>query len=138
MAKEESAWQQVGYGSSALEDAVARLRSALNPSSVNRGAVSLQASASGSGGKGFDRHLAHDLYQQFLAPFSGLLKQKPSLLLTMDGALTSLPASLLVASLPEGENTDLAALRHTDWLVRHHAVTVLPTPRSNLPFSEHM
>jgi hypothetical protein len=51
-----------------------------------------------------------------------MLHGKPRLSLVLSGALTSLPTQLLVARDPTGK-----ALKDVDWLLRTHAVTVVPS-----------
>jgi tetratricopeptide (TPR) repeat protein len=70
----------------------------------------------------FDPQASFELYRQILAPVEDILTGKPRLSLVLDGALTSLPPQLLVTRDPSGR-----ALRDVDWLVRSHAVTVLPS-----------
>jgi len=63
---------------------------------------------------------AYGLYEVMIAPGADLLAGKTHLYFDLRGAMTALPPHLLVASPPsEGEPTD--------WLVRHHSITVLPS-----------
>jgi CHAT domain-containing protein/tetratricopeptide (TPR) repeat protein len=73
----------------------------------------------------FDAQASFALYQKILAPVEDLLRAKPRLSLVLDGALTSLPPQLLVTRDPTGK-----PLKDVDWLVRSHAVTVLPSVAS--------
>ena len=59
---------------------------------------------------------------KILAPVEDTLRGKPRLSLVLNGALTSLPPQLLVTRDPAGK-----ALKDVDWLMRTHAVTVLPS-----------
>jgi CHAT domain-containing protein/Tfp pilus assembly protein PilF len=72
--------------------------------------------------KQFDPQASYELYQTILGPVENLLSSKPRLSLVLDGALTSLPPQLLVTGDPTGK-----ALKDVDWLIRTHAVTVLPS-----------
>jgi hypothetical protein len=51
-----------------------------------------------------------------------MLRGKQRLSIVLTGALTSLPPQLLVTRDPTGK-----ALKDVDWLLRTHAVTVLPS-----------
>jgi CHAT domain-containing protein len=82
------------------------------------------------GGTPFDRATAYDLYQKFLAPVADVLKGNKRLLIVADGALTSLPLSVLVTQPPEGEDTDPDTLRATAWLIKSYALTTLPAVSS--------
>jgi CHAT domain-containing protein/Tfp pilus assembly protein PilF len=73
----------------------------------------------------FDTQASFDLYQQILAPVEDIIGGKPRLSFVLNGALTSLPPQLLVTRDPTGK-----ALKDVDWLVRTHAVTVLPSVAS--------
>jgi CHAT domain-containing protein len=73
----------------------------------------------------FDSQASFVLYQKLLAPVEKLLRDKPRLSFVLNDALTSLPLQLLVTRDPASK-----ALRDVDWLVRTHAVTVLPSVAS--------
>jgi CHAT domain-containing protein len=73
----------------------------------------------------FDTRVSFELYQNILGPVEDLLRGKPRLSIVLDGALTSLPPLLLVARDPTGKS-----LKNVDWLIRTHAVTVLPSVAS--------
>ena len=75
--------------------------------------------------KPFDTQASFELYQKLLAPVEDMLRGKPRLSLVVNGALTSLPPQLLVTRDPTGK-----ALKDVDWLLRTHAVTVLPSVAS--------
>ena len=72
--------------------------------------------------KTFDAQASFNLYRQILAPVENMLREKPRLSFVVNGALTSLPPQLLVTSDPAGKT-----LKEIDWLVRAHAVTILPS-----------
>jgi CHAT domain-containing protein len=72
--------------------------------------------------KPFDPQQRFDLYQKILASLEDMLRTKQRLSMVFNGALTSLPPQLLVTRDPAGK-----ALKDMDWLVRTHAVTVLPS-----------
>ena len=73
----------------------------------------------------FDTHTSSDLYREILAPVENTLHSKPRLSFVLDGALTSLPPQVLVTHDPAGKE-----LKDVDWLIRTHAVTVLPSVAS--------
>lgn len=75
--------------------------------------------------KPFDARASFQLYQTILAPVEDMLRGKPRLSFVLDGALTSLPPQLLVTRDPTGK-----ALKDVDWLIRTHAITVLPSVES--------
>jgi CHAT domain-containing protein len=75
--------------------------------------------------KPFDAHASFELYQKILALVEELLSTKARLSFVVNGAPTSLPPQLLVRRDPTGK-----ALKDVDWLIRTHAVTVLPSVAS--------
>jgi len=70
----------------------------------------------------FDTALAYELYRQLLGPVEALIAGKPRLSVIMNGALTSLPPAVLVTGDPAGKT-----LKEVDWLIRRHALTILPS-----------
>jgi tetratricopeptide (TPR) repeat protein len=70
----------------------------------------------------FDTALSYSIYKQIFGPVADKLKGKARLSVLGDGALTSLPVSLLITSNPEGKS-----LKEQDWLIRSHAITVIPS-----------
>lgn len=76
--------------------------------------------------KRFDLGLAHQLYTLLLGPAADDLSGVTHLVMTVNGALASLPFAVLVASPPApGQSYGEA-----DWLVRHYALTLVPSVRS--------
>ncbi len=84
----------------------------------------------------FDVALAHELYGTLIGPVEGLVKDKKHLIIVPSGPLTALPFHLLVTEKPAlavpqvKTPRDLAAYRDTAWLLRRHAVSVLPSVAS--------
>ena len=80
----------------------------------------------------FDLAAAHELYVALFGPVEALVKDKPLLLIVPSGPLTALPFHLLVTdkpavAVPQMQVSDMAAYREASWLVKRHAVTVLPS-----------
>jgi CHAT domain-containing protein len=84
----------------------------------------------------FDLGLAHELYGTLLGPVETLIKDKRHLIVVPSGPLTALPFHLLVTEQPTvaapqvKTPRDLAAYRDVPWLLRRHAVSVLPSVAS--------
>lgn len=72
----------------------------------------------------FDLARAHKLYKYLFAEIDDLIKGK-QLLLVPSGPLTSLPFQVLVTTPASGDDLSTAA-----WLIRDHALTVLPSVAS--------
>lgn len=66
---------------------------------------------------------AWQLYQALLGPFEDDLRGKAHLIAVTDGALAKLPFEALLTKAPPASVTDY---RELPWLVRDHAVTMLP------------
>jgi CHAT domain-containing protein len=84
----------------------------------------------------FDLALAHELYGALIGPVEALIKDKRHLMVVPSGALTALPFHLLVTEQPVvavpqvNALRDLAAYRDAAWLLKRHAVSVLPSVAS--------
>jgi CHAT domain-containing protein len=84
----------------------------------------------------FDLGLAHELYETLLGPVEALIRDKRHLMVVPSGALTALPFHLLVTEQPVvavpqvNAPRDLAAYRDAAWLLKRHAVSVLPSVAS--------
>jgi tetratricopeptide (TPR) repeat protein/CHAT domain-containing protein len=84
----------------------------------------------------FDLGLAHELYETLLGPVEALIREKRHLMVVPSGALTALPFHLLVTEQPVvavpqvNARQDLAAYRDAAWLIKRHAVSVLPSGAS--------
>jgi tetratricopeptide (TPR) repeat protein len=84
----------------------------------------------------FDLGLAHELYGTLLGPVEPLIKDKRHLIVVPSGALTALPFHLLVTEKPVvavpqvNATRDLSAYRDAAWLLKRHAVSVLPSVAS--------
>ena len=72
--------------------------------------------------KPFDAALAYHIYQQTLEPIANRIVDKKRISVITNGALTAIPLQLLITSDPAGK-----ALKDVDWLVKSHAVTVIPS-----------
>jgi CHAT domain-containing protein/tetratricopeptide (TPR) repeat protein len=121
--REESRWQRLMAGSKDIATKIAGLRVGLDLEDLKAAVVS---------GKLFDLTLAHELYTILLEPVADLLKGKSSLIVVPTGPLTSLPFQVLVSAKPAATATEdrLAPYRAARWLIRSHAVTVLPAVSS--------
>jgi CHAT domain-containing protein len=70
----------------------------------------------------FDAALSYAVYQQTFGPIAEKLAGKTRLSVLANGALTSIPFGILIASDPQGKK-----LKDEDWLIRSYAVTNLPS-----------
>ena len=119
-------WQKIDVGSKALEEKVAKLRQALDINGVQT------ALADGKKPEEvlFDLAVANELYGALVGPAENTVKDKKELLVVASGALTSLPFHLLVTQKPDKPAVQPADYKDVAWLVKDHAVTVLPTVAS--------
>jgi CHAT domain-containing protein/tetratricopeptide (TPR) repeat protein len=103
----------------AVEVAVAKLRAALDPGATTLGEI-----------PAFDVATAHELYEALLVPVAAGWRQAASLLIVPHGSLAQIPFTLLVTKpmvLGPERGALFARYREIAWLVRTHAVTVLPS-----------
>jgi CHAT domain-containing protein len=73
----------------------------------------------------FNPALAYKIYQETLGAFAEKIATKKRLSIVTNSALTSLPPQFLIARDPTGKS-----LKDVDWLIRSHAITVLPSVAS--------
>jgi CHAT domain-containing protein len=94
-----------------------------------------QQDAEGSAGSkagvaaGFDLGRAHALYKLVLGPVAPVLRDKRHVIVVPAGALTSIPFQVLVTASP-GPLAGTEALRKASWLIKSHALSVLPSVQS--------
>lgn len=112
-------WKEIPLGADALAQKVSAFRKGLD--------VGKAHDASGKSGL-FDLALANELYVALLGPAEVLTKNKHSLLVVPSAALTALPFHLLVTETPQAPIPDtLEGYRSAAWLLRRHAISVLPS-----------
>jgi CHAT domain-containing protein/tetratricopeptide (TPR) repeat protein len=119
LSKTEVRWATVKASDQILAARVAKLRRQLDPDQWRTRPL-----------EPFDRAEAYRLHQDLLAPVDGVLKGKSQIFVVPTGALTSLPFSVLVTAEPQGGaagDADPKTLRETAWLIKRHALTVLPS-----------
>jgi CHAT domain-containing protein/tetratricopeptide (TPR) repeat protein len=115
-------WRTIPLTAKQLSDKVAAFRRGLD--------VNVLDSASG---ELFDLGLANELYASLIGPVEALVKPKRHLIVVPTRSLTALPFQLLVTEAPARpvpDRADMAAYRDAAWLIKRHAVTVLPSVAS--------
>ena len=128
LTREGFEWRTISLGEKNMAAKVAAFRRGLDVDELTK---------SSSMGKAqlFDLAAAHELYVALFGPVEALIKDKPQLLIVPSGPLTALPFHLLVTdkpaiAVPQMQINDMAAYRDAAWLVKRHAVTVLPSVAS--------
>jgi CHAT domain-containing protein/Tfp pilus assembly protein PilF len=120
--REGFGWKPIPLGADDIAKKVATFRHGLD--------VNHASDATGKSGL-FDLSLANELYVALLSPVESLIRDKRSLLVVPSGALTALPFHLLVTEKPAAAIPEtLAGYREAGWLIRRHAVSVLPSVAS--------
>jgi CHAT domain-containing protein/peptidoglycan hydrolase-like protein with peptidoglycan-binding domain len=122
--REGLAWERIDAGEAALGEKIAGLRRTLEDPAAAKRAL---ARAGDDGAAAFDLDAAHDLYRTLLAPVAGTIRGKQQLIIVPSGPLTSLPFQVLVTEKPVQGVTGVEAYRRAAWLIRAHAVMVLPS-----------
>jgi tetratricopeptide (TPR) repeat protein/CHAT domain-containing protein len=139
VSKTDARWVRIDVGTLALTREVAALRCGLDYDGT-WGAASSRCSellkttyteADHEGGKPlpFDCDRAHALYKALFGQIEGVIKDK-QLLIVPSGALTQLPFQVLITEKPDMAASGDDAFRRAAWLVREHALTVLPSVSS--------
>jgi CHAT domain-containing protein len=121
-------WRTISLGEKNMAAKVAAFRRGLDVDELTKSVSTGQAQL-------FDLAAAHELYVALLGPVETLIKDKPELLIVPSGPLTALPFHLLVTdkpaiAVPQMQINEMAAYRDAAWLVKRHAVTVLPSVAS--------
>ena len=109
-------------GAKELERTVATLRKALEPRATTLGDI-----------PDFDLALAYRLYGKLLEPVRSAWQDERRLLVVAHGPLGQVPLVLLPTksvTLPVASGVTFAHYRQVPWLVRSHAVTMLPSVSS--------
>jgi CHAT domain-containing protein len=125
--RERAEWAQIDADQEILAAHVAALRRGLDPQA--------QQDAEGSAGSkagvapGFDLNRAHALYRLVLGPVAPLLREKRHVIVVPTGPLTSIPFQVLLTA-PPGPLSGGEALRQASWLIKSHALSVLPSVQS--------
>jgi CHAT domain-containing protein len=95
-----------------------------------RGTFEDELAEASAGPAGFDLAAAHALYQNLLGPIADRLAGKRHLIIVPDPQLSGFPFHLLVSQPPDPALEGAAAYRTAHWLIRDHAISVLPTVSS--------
>jgi tetratricopeptide (TPR) repeat protein len=122
-------WEHSNFGTSALSNQVRTLRCGLDRSAWDNSAVCRELTGQDynlhdwDAGRRlpFDHARAYRLYKELFGQAEDLIKEK-QLLIVPAGALTQLPLQVLVTE-PPADNDN----KHATWLIREHALTVLPS-----------
>ncbi len=106
-------------GRRALDEIVGTLRASLDPGAATLGDI-----------PAFDVARAHRLYAALLEPVADVWRGADTLLIVADGVLAQLPFGLLptrAVALGAEHGALFANYRQAPWLIRSHAITVLPS-----------
>lgn len=126
-----AAWHRVEAGQELLTETIAKLRRGFGGPEATRSAVALDEEVGTRlHGLAYNRPLAWRLYDVLLGPVAPVFRDAPQLFVVADGPLLGLPFAMLLVDPPEGEDDDPAALRASHWLIRDHALTLLPSVES--------
>ena len=128
LTREGFEWRTISLGEKNMAAKVAAFRRGLDVDELTKSVSMGKAQL-------FDLAAAHELYVALFGPVEALIKDKPQLLIVPAGPLTALPFHLLVTdtpaiAVPQMQVSDMAAYREAAWLVKRHAVTVLPSVAS--------
>lgn len=104
-----------------IEEKVNAVRASISHRLGVRGATSMSERA-GRGPEDFDFEAAHWLWDKVLRRSERLVAGKRHVYMDVRGALASVPPQLLLKSHEPGRG-----FAEADWMIRHHAVTVVPS-----------
>ena len=120
--------RSIPLGANDLADKVAAFRRGLDVDAVYRDFVLADREDAGRAPAAarFDLAVAHELYGILLGPVERLISSRRHVIVVPQEALTALPFHLLVTEKPAAPDV-LASYRDAQWLIRRHAVTVMPS-----------
>ena len=116
-------WRKIELSRKELVDTVTKLRAAVEKVEIPDKSIA----------RAFDLDLAYFLYTKLLGPVESLLLGTGHLIVVPTGALTALPLHLLLTASPTQRpdaRDPYSAYRAAPWLLRRHALTVLPSVSS--------
>ncbi len=120
---DSAAWAPIPAEQPQIAALVERVREGIELKIGVRAALSLKAET-GEAPRDFDLEAAAELYALTFGLVEEALAGADHLYVELRGAASALPPQLLLRRVPEG------GLGQADWLVRHHAVTVIPSVMS--------
>jgi CHAT domain-containing protein len=118
----EAAWKRISLDTAALSEKVTAFRRGLDVEKLRQSAKSGKPAL-------FDLGLANELYVSLAGPVEDVIKDARHLLIVPAGPLTALPFHLLVTEKPSTaipQLKDIGSYRDAAWLIKRHAVSVLP------------
>ncbi len=118
-------WAAIEGGATRLSQDVRTLRAGLDPLTPDGWTRTPDQTA-----EAFDLERAYGLYRRLLGPVENVIAGKSHVMLVPAGPLTSLPIQVLVAAPPSTSGSPADRLRSAEWLVRRHALSVLPSVAS--------
>ncbi len=113
-------WAEIEASDSALAAEVSALRRSLDP----------LADPNGNTLPPFDVARSYRLYKLLLERFAPMLAGKRHLLIVPAGPLSSLPFQVLATEPPRNGAVPAEAVKEAHWLIRRHAMSVLPSVQS--------
>ncbi len=133
-------WRRVGRPRAYFEEQISVLRKSLDPTNFggtdNRGLTREQVCRGlarlDQPCEAYDTDLAraHRLYVDLIGPVADAVEGKRHLVVVPSGPLTGLPFHMLVAAPPPNSGALEDRFKQAEWLIRRHAVTVLPSVSS--------
>jgi CHAT domain-containing protein len=135
IAKDNARWALASLGEAGLAREVTALRCGLDAAAWTGAGLGdcqslLHVTHSANTLLPFDLVRAHGLYARLLGPFEDMISGK-RLLIAAGGPLAALPFEVLVVERPETAiPAEAAAYAHQAWLIKRHAVSVLPSVSS--------
>ncbi|MGH1355699.1 MAG: CHAT domain-containing protein [Thalassovita sp.] len=112
-------WREMPLSLSGTNAAISDLRGSIDLQMGVRAGISLKQRQQPKD-RAYELSAAHWIYQQTFGVIEDLLQGKDHLYVELRGPLTALPPQLLVRN-------DVTQMAQADWLVRHHAMTVIPS-----------
>jgi len=129
--RDAAVWKQIDSEPGMLTSEVAGLREVASGVSRNSSLADdasqfrAMLAISDSDSEPIGPELAFELYRRLLGPVEETIRHKAHLIFVLNGAVSSLPPQMLVTKPSASDD-----LRATAWLIRDHAITIMPTVSS--------
>ncbi len=120
--RDRAEWREMPIGLEAMGHAIGDLRGSIDLRMGVRAGISLKKPQTPDR-NAYDLYAAHWIYQQTFGVIEDLIADKAHIYTELRGPMTAVPPQLLVRN-------DVADMAQADWLVRHHAISVIPSVQS--------
>ncbi len=130
VSNETSAFVQIRQGQKKLAEAVRELRVGLDASTAPKRGLAINPDRAKGQGLPFNLSKSHQVYELLFGQLKQETGGKKHLIIVPSGPLTALPFQVLITKRPTRYLPDYKGYARADWLIKKHALTILPSVAS--------